>query len=96
MNRLSLRNNRLKLETLGELQIILEESIVEYIQMNKAKLEDVNMYPVGFRITRILTDYVQKLPGHWSGLSNTTRNNDGSTKFRLRFKWNLDSWGELG
>ena len=25
--------------------------------MNKAKPEDVNMEPVGFRITQILTDY---------------------------------------
>ena len=32
--------------------------------MNKAKLEDVNMLSVGFRITGILTDYAQKLPGH--------------------------------
>ena len=31
MDWLSLRNNRLKLETLGELPIILEESIEEYI-----------------------------------------------------------------
>ena len=30
----------------------------------KAKLKDVNMVPVGFRITRILTEYAQKLPGH--------------------------------
>ena len=30
MNWLSLRNNRLKLETSGELPIILEESIAEY------------------------------------------------------------------
>ena len=33
--------------------------------MNKAKLEDVNMSPVGFRITKILTDYAQNFPGHW-------------------------------
>ena len=32
----------------------------------KAKPEDVNMQPVGFRITRILTDSVcQKLLGYW-------------------------------
>ena len=31
MNRLSLRNNRLKLETSGELPIILEESMEEHI-----------------------------------------------------------------
>jgi hypothetical protein len=42
MNRLSLRNNWLKLETSGEVPIILEQSI-EYTQMNKAKPEDVNM-----------------------------------------------------
>ena len=27
-------------------------------EMNKAKTDDVNMLPVGFRITRILTDYI--------------------------------------
>ena len=44
MNRLGLRNKRLKLETLGELPTILEESIEEYTSMNEAsKLEDVNM-----------------------------------------------------
>ena len=32
MNRLSLRNNRLKLETLGELLIILEEFINFYLK----------------------------------------------------------------
>ena len=32
--------------------------------MKAAKPEDVNMEPVGFRITGILTDYVQELPGH--------------------------------
>jgi hypothetical protein len=32
--------------------------------MNKAKPEDVNMQPVEFGITRILTDYAHKLPGH--------------------------------
>ena len=30
----------------------------------KANPEDVNMYPGGYRITRILTDYAQKLPGN--------------------------------
>ena len=33
--------------------------------MNKAKPEDINMSLVGFRITRILTKYTQKLPA-WS------------------------------
>ena len=31
----------------------------------KAKPEDVNMQPVGFRIMRILTNYALKHPGHW-------------------------------
>ena len=35
--------------------------------MNKEKPKDVNMYLVGFRITGILTDYAQKLPGHRCG-----------------------------
>ena len=64
-----LRNKRLKLETSGELLIILEESIEEYTTrcQNKVEPEDVNIQPVGFRITRILTDYAQKLPGPWYG-----------------------------
>ena len=37
--------------------------------MNKAKPEDVNKYSVGFRISKILTDYAQKLPGHWFSLT---------------------------
>ena len=32
--------------------------------MNKEKPENVHV--AGFRITRILTDYAQKIPGHWS------------------------------
>ena len=37
MNRLSLRNNQLKLETSGELPIILEKSVTSNMpQMNKA------------------------------------------------------------
>ena len=35
--------------------------------MNKAKPEDVKFYQVGFTITRISTDYAQKLPEHSSG-----------------------------
>ena len=38
----------------------------------KVKPQDVDMSdmsPAGFRITRISTDYAQKLPGHWSQLS---------------------------
>ena len=42
MNRLSLRNNRLKFKTAGRLPIILQESI-EYIHFNKGKLEDVDI-----------------------------------------------------
>ena len=61
MNRLSLRKNRLKLEASGGLRIILEES-VEYASNEWSKPEVVNMQPVGFRITRILTDYAQDLP----------------------------------
>jgi hypothetical protein len=57
MNWLSLRNNRLKVETSGGLPITLKESVDSIPQMIKAKLEDVNMLPAGFRITRILTDY---------------------------------------
>ena len=33
--------------------------------MKASKPEDVNMSPVGFRITMICIDYAQKLPGHW-------------------------------
>ena len=43
MNRLSLRNNRLKLETLGELPIILEESLENIPQINIETPKDVNM-----------------------------------------------------
>ena len=42
MNRLSLRNNRLKFETAGKLPIIVEE-YVEYPQFNKGKPDGVNM-----------------------------------------------------
>ena len=31
--------------------------------MNKAKPEDVNMQLIGFKVTRIFTNYAQKLPG---------------------------------
>ena len=63
-NRLSSRNNQLKLKTSGTLPIIREESI-EYTnipQMKKVNPDDVNMQPVGFRVTRIFTDFAQKLP----------------------------------
>ena len=43
MNRLSSRNNQLKLETSGGLPIILEESMENIPHINKAKPEDVNM-----------------------------------------------------
>ena len=42
MNWLSLRNNQLKLKTPENLPIILEE-FIEHPQLNKGKLEDVNM-----------------------------------------------------
>ena len=41
MNRLSLKINRLKLETTKKQQIVSEESI-EYAQFNKGKPEDVD------------------------------------------------------
>ena len=44
MNRLSLRNNRLKLETSGELPTILEGIYTRiYLKWMKAKPKDVNM-----------------------------------------------------
>ena len=68
MNRLSLRNNRWKFETSGELPIALEESI-EYTsnewKQQTWKISTCNR-PVGFRIfTRISTGYALKLPRHW-------------------------------
>ena len=42
MNRLSLRNKRLKFKSAGKLLIILEE-FIEYTQINKGKQEDVNI-----------------------------------------------------
>ena len=42
MNRLILRNNRLKFKTSGKLPIILDES-VEYTEFSKEKPKDVNM-----------------------------------------------------
>ena len=36
--------------------------------MNKEKPEDVNMQPVGFGISRILTNFAQKLPAHCTSL----------------------------
>ena len=41
MNRLSLKNNRFKFKTAGTLPIILKESVEEYTQINKEKMEDV-------------------------------------------------------
>jgi hypothetical protein len=40
--------------------------------MNRAKPEDVNMELVGFRITTILTDYAEKLPGQCSRISSSS------------------------
>ena len=51
--------SRLKLQTSGELPSILEIFYGRiFLQGMEAKPEDVNMLPAGFRITRILTDYV--------------------------------------
>ena len=61
MNRLSLRNNRLRFKTAGKLPIILEE-LIEYTRFSKGKPEDVNMSPVGLANTRILTSNPQKYP----------------------------------
>jgi hypothetical protein len=59
MNWLSLRNNRLKLETSGELWIILEESMKEYI-MNESKqnrkMSTCNW--LDLESLSILTDYI--------------------------------------
>ena len=60
MNRSSSRNNWLKFKT-SRKKYILEESIYEYTsnEWKPQKPEDVNMEPpVGFKITRILTDYM--------------------------------------
>jgi hypothetical protein len=64
MNRLSLRNNRLKFKTVGRLPTILEKFRGIYPKcFNKGKPKDVNMYPVGLANTRISTDYdAQKSP----------------------------------
>jgi hypothetical protein len=43
MNRLSLKNNRLKFKTPEKLPIILEESIEYTPKLIKEKVEDVNM-----------------------------------------------------
>ena len=70
MNRWSLRNNRLKLETLRELPIILEESTQQYTSnewkqnrkitstCNRLDLESRGPWP---------SLYAQELRGHWSG-----------------------------
>jgi hypothetical protein len=72
MNQLSLRNNQLKLEAYFKRITNHFRGIYRiYLKLMKAKPEDVNMYPVGFRITRILTDHAQKLLGHcFKGPSN--------------------------
>ena len=63
MSRLSLRNNRLKVKTLGKLPIILEEFIENMPQINKAKTErcqHVNRLDLGS--AGISTDYAQNPP----------------------------------
>ena len=74
MDRLSLRNNRLKLETSGDLPIILEESMVEYTSSNEWKQNwkmSTYMEPAGFRITGTLTDYI---------CTNTSRATTGANR----------------
>ena len=68
MNRLSVRNNRLKFETAGNSPIILEEihRIIKENQINKGKPEVVNMWPVGLANTRISTAYAKNLHGQCS------------------------------
>ena len=63
MNRLSLRKNRLKLETSREFWIILEESIecTSNCIKQTRKRSSCN-HPAGFRITRILTDSLYMHP----------------------------------
>jgi hypothetical protein len=59
MNRWSLRNNRLKLETSGGLPVILEEFIEYASNKLKQNWKMSTCKPVGFRITSIFMDYVQ-------------------------------------
>ena len=73
MNWLSSRNNRLKLETSGDLPIISEESMyricLRWRKQQNRKMSTCNQ-PVGFRITRIILSdsYLPKnfFPGLWS------------------------------
>ena len=60
MDRLSLRDNRLKFKTSEKLPIIPEESINIYFTLINKKPKDNNMSPVGLGNTRILTGYAQK------------------------------------
>ena len=84
MNRLSLRNNRLKLETSGELLIILEESREEYTSSewkHNRKMSTCNR--LDLESLRILTDssYMPSLkqasralvPLYQTGVSNNPR-----------------------
>ena len=56
MNQLTSRNNRLKFETSREDYRGIYRTYLKW--MKASKPEDVNMEPVGFRITRILTDWL--------------------------------------
>ena len=58
LNRLSLRNNRLKFTTAGELPIILEEFIGIYPNLITENQRLSTCNPVGLANTRISTDYV--------------------------------------
>ena len=70
MNGLSLKNNWLKLETLRNLLIILEESIEEYTsneQSKNRKMSTCNQLDLESHGSRP-TIYAQKLPGNWCGI----------------------------
>jgi hypothetical protein len=55
MNQLRLKNDRFKIKTLGNLPIIIEDSIV-HTSTNEEKLKVVNLKPVGLRNIRIFTE----------------------------------------
>jgi hypothetical protein len=101
MNWLSLRNNQLKIETLGELPIVLEESIgyVQWIQRNRKiltcnrlDLESLGSWP---------TIYMSRdFPGvDWGAPSYGLRNCSGNPKqncLRMKLCWELgESLGNL-
>ena len=56
--------------------------------MNRAKPEDVKIQPVRFRITRILTNYAQKLLG--TATQNSTTLIHGFFFFFFKFIFTMD------